>query len=120
MEPSGHTMLVCSRCRGSRSGSSDFEALSRQVRDGLDRLDFRLEAVDCMAGCERPVAVAFRAAGKATYLFGNIDAERDGAALAEFAKLYRVLGDGWCNEGRRPAGLRGKTVARIPAGVVLQ
>ena len=36
-------------------------------------------------------------------------------ALTAFGALYDSLPDGWCTEGERPAGLRGKTLARIPA-----
>lgn len=68
-----------------------------------------------MAGCERPLTVAFSAPGKASYLFGDIEPDRDASDLIAFARLYRALPDGWCNEGQRPAGLAGKTLARIPA-----
>ncbi|WP_420351063.1 DUF1636 family protein [Paenirhodobacter sp.] len=67
-----------------------------------------------MAGCDRPLAVAVTAPGKASYLFGGIDVERDAPHLIDFARLYRSLPDGWCNEGQRPRGLAGKVLARIP------
>jgi ABC-type uncharacterized transport system YnjBCD ATPase subunit len=47
---------------------------------------FRIETVACMAGCERPLAVAFQAAGKATYLFGDIDAENDAPGAVVFRR----------------------------------
>ena len=67
-----------------------------------------------MAGCSRPLTVGFQAPGKAAYLFGSIDARADAGDLVRFAKLYASLADGWCNSGQRPAGLVGKTLARIP------
>lgn len=110
-----HAMVLCDRCRDMRAGGSSLALLLRQIGEQLGHSGFHLETADCMAGCDRPVTVAFRARGKATYLFGDIDAERDAGSLLDFAQLYRSLGDGWCNEGQRPAGLRGKTLARIPA-----
>ena len=68
-----------------------------------------------MAGCARPLTVAFQAPGKASYLFGSIDAEADAGDLVRFARLYASLADGWCNSGQRPPRLAGKTLARIPA-----
>ena len=77
-------------------------------------LNYAVEGIACMAGCARPLTVAFQAAGKASYLFGSIDRQTDAAELLEFAKLYASLADGWCNSGQRPAGLAAKTLARIP------
>lgn len=73
-----------------------------------------VEGIACMAGCDRPVTVGFSAPGKASYLFGDIDPERDPAHLLAFARLYVSLADGWCSERHRPAGLAGKVLARIP------
>ncbi len=67
-----------------------------------------------MAGCARPLAVAFHAPGKAVYLFGSIDAEADAGDLVRFAGLYASLADGWCDSGQRPPRLASKTLARIP------
>jgi predicted metal-binding protein len=111
-----HAIVICDRCRSTASGEL------RGAPALLERLDphswargFRLETVPCLAGCDRPVAVAFVAPFKATYLFGDIDPENDAQALLEFARQYRSMEDGWSKESERPPGLRGKTLARIPA-----
>ena len=109
-----HCVIVCSRCRDDRTREPGAAFLLPRLAEALDPAAFRIETVDCMAACERPIAVAFRAAGKTTYMFGDIDAAGDAQPLADFARLYASLADGWCNEGQRPAGLRGKTLARIP------
>lgn len=75
---------------------------------------FRPAEIDCMAGCGRPLTVAFSAPGKASYLFGDIEPDRDTFHLLDFASFYRSLPDGWCNERQRPRALAGKTLARIP------
>lgn len=71
-----------------------------------------------MAGCDHPCAVAYHAARKASYLFGDIDADKDIDALVAFARQYAVLHDGWCTAIDRPASLRKSTLARIPATIV--
>ncbi len=110
-----HRLSVCTRCllEQGQPGLRLRQALRVAMSPELSRT-FRIDGVACMAGCERPLTVGFSAAGKASYLFGDIDAERDAAHLLAFAELYASLADGWCNEGARPAGLAGKTMARIP------
>lgn len=109
-----YAIIVCTRCRHPLDGA----AAARKLLDRLTACGgfegFAVETVACMAGCDRPLAVGFRAEGKASFLFGDIAPERDVEALRDFAKLYRSLPDGWCNERQRPAGLHGKTLARIP------
>jgi predicted metal-binding protein len=96
-----------------------------RLADGLERLgidarsDFVIAGTVCMAGCDRPCTIAFQASGKATYLFGDIEPDADIDALVAFAELYVGLPDGMTREGQRPAGLRGKTLARIPAAVLI-
>lgn len=87
----------------------------RALLDADLAADFRIRGAACMAGCDRKLTVAFSAQDKASYLFGDIDAEKDAGHLIAFAHVYRSLADGWCNEGDRPPGLAGKTLARIPA-----
>jgi predicted metal-binding protein len=69
----------------------------------------------CMAGCKRPCTVAVRAAGKATWFFGDLEAPADIADIVTFAQLYMALDDGWCRSGDRPGKLADNTLARIPA-----
>ncbi|WIW57256.1 DUF1636 domain-containing protein (plasmid) [Mesorhizobium mediterraneum] len=85
------------------------------VLDGEPGRRFHIAEADCMAGCDRPLTVAYTAGGKASYLFGDIDSDRDAPHLIDFAHLYHGLPNGWCREGERPLGLAGKTLARIPA-----
>ncbi|MBZ9992953.1 DUF1636 family protein [Mesorhizobium sp. BH1-1-4] len=115
-----HQIIVCTLCRDVPTGVRSGEALCAELRSRLSAQpdlmrDFTVEGVACMAGCARPLAVAFQAPGKAAYLFGSIDAEADAGDLVRFARLYASLADGWCNSGQRPPRLAGKTLARIPA-----
>ena len=120
MEASQARIIVCTLCRDPANGVRSGEDLCADLRARLathdePALGYAVEGVACMAGCERPLTVAFQANGKASYLFGSIDAQADAADLVEFARLYASLADGWCNSGQRPVGLAGKTLARIPA-----
>jgi predicted metal-binding protein len=108
--PAAYAIVVCSRCRAGAAAPDLTARLALHATAG----GFRVDTVACLAGCERPLAVAFTAASKATFLFGDIDPARDVDALLAFGRQYRDLPDGWCNEGQRPVGLRGKTLARIP------
>ena len=114
-DAASYAIIVCTRCRDPLSGAAAAQRLLSRLRTegGFD--GFAIETVACMAGCDRPLAVGFRAEGKAGYLFGDISPDTDLDALTGFAELYRSLPDGWCSEAQRPAGLRGKTIARIPA-----
>ncbi|WP_246680489.1 DUF1636 family protein [Mesorhizobium sp. B2-4-13] len=112
---------MCTLCRERGTGVRSGEDLCAELRSRLSAHHepgvahgFAVEGVACMAGCARPLAVAFQALGKAAYLFGSIDAQADVADLVRFARLYASLADGWCNSGQRPPRLAGKTLARIP------
>lgn len=94
------------------------EALTRDrahwVADCLGEARFEICEAACMAGCERPCTVAYQAAGKTSYLFGGIDPVADLRPLLQFAAQYAASADGWTREAERPAGLRGKILARLP------
>jgi predicted metal-binding protein len=68
---------------------------------------------DCMSGCTRPSAAAFRAAGKTAYLFGDLS-EDDLGDLLVFARLYAASDDGTFADARGLGALRTKALARIP------
>tara|TARA_R110002110_G_scaffold27592_21_gene100131 strand:+ start:4215 stop:4517 length:303 start_codon:yes stop_codon:yes gene_type:complete len=80
----------------------------RQALPALDVVD-----VACMSGCARPQTVAFRAAGKVAYLFGDITAD-DIPDLCNFANLYVSSPDGTFADARILGDLRMKAIARIP------
>ena len=69
--------------------------------------------VECMSGCARESAVAFRSPGKVAYLFGDL-AEADLADLLAFAGHYNASPDGAFVDARVLGPLRTKAIARIP------
>ncbi|MGA1834182.1 DUF1636 domain-containing protein [Rhizobium wenxiniae] len=111
MSATDFTIAICDRCGGAAQPGAKLHSALIEFNTA-DR--FRLRNVSCFAGCNRPLAVAFTAPNKASYLFGDIDPDSDVEALRAFGRFYHLLPDGWSREGERPAGLRGKTLARIP------
>lgn len=100
-------VTLCASCVLGREGFGDL------LQDALGGLA-EVALVECMSGCARPSTVAFRAAGKTAYLFGDVVAA-DLPDLLVFARLYADSADGNLADARAIGGLRMKAVARIPA-----
>ncbi|MER9298240.1 hypothetical protein NKI38_17320 [Mesorhizobium sp. M0621] len=74
------------------------------------------KAIHCIIVCtlyRDPVTGVRPGAQLCADLHGRLSVDED-RALA-FGYAIASLADGWCNSGQRPAGLAGKTLARIPA-----
>lgn len=80
---------------------------------GLSLEGVAVTGVDCMSGCTRASTVAFRAAGKTAYLFGDLTLA-DLAELVGFAAGYAASDDGNFSDARALGALRLKALARIP------
>lgn len=113
-----HRITVCTTCRDPQTreqpGKDLIETLSAALAEG-GLAHVSVAGAACMAGCSRPCTVAYQADGKASYLFGDIEPARDVETLVAFARQYGELEDGWCSSLQRPDGLKGKTLARMPA-----
>lgn len=120
-----HKIFVCTSCRHKGSECRPGYELIKKLQEAISIAspltgdDFEVSGIACMAGCSRPCTVAYRANGKATYLFGDVDPKTDIDDLVAFARQYRNLEDGWCNSGDRPGKLRRTTLARIPAAMIV-
>jgi predicted metal-binding protein len=77
--------------------------------------DFNIETFECMSACVNPVAISFRAKGKAAYMFSGIDPEKDQQDILAFACLYIAAKDGWIEDARPCGRLRFCLLGRIPA-----
>lgn len=117
-----HRILVCTSCKGRHEDDPhpgpELIALLRDALDGArDTLPetFEVSGVACMGGCKRSCAVAYQARGKASYLFGDIEAATDLSDMVAFASQYALLHDGMCTSIDRPGKLRHSTLARLPA-----
>lgn len=103
-------ITVCSSCA---FGAAGFGAvLGEQL--AAARVVAELAEVECMSGCTRASTIAFRAAGKTAYLFGDLT-DGDLADLVNFAQAYAASVDGDFADARKLGALRHKAIARIPA-----
>lgn len=102
-------LTLCQSCALGRDGF-DVALSSALAQAGLQAT---VSGVDCLSGCTRPSALAFRAPGKVAYLFGDLTAA-DLPDLLVFARAYQDSRDGTFADARFLGGLRTKALARIP------
>jgi len=105
-------ITVCSSCEG-----SDGKAFAAELRAALAGTDLKYDVrdFDCMSNCTRPLSIAFSAAGKATYLFGDVDTAGGLKDVMAFASLFDASADGWIEDARPAGRLRHCLIGRVPA-----
>ncbi|WP_016951161.1 DUF1636 family protein [Anabaena sp. PCC 7108] len=119
-----HTLFVCTTCggkweNGKRVGESSGEKLLQQLqtlaqdREMQDK--FCIQGVECMSACSHSCVIAFAAAGKSTYLFGDLPVDGSTSAILECANLYYTKADGLLPWSERPEPLKKGILAKIPA-----
>lgn len=101
------TVTVCRTCPAGEAG------LASALKTAAADLGCEVRETDCMSGCTRPSTVAFRAAGKMAYLFGDVTGA-DLPNLLTFLRLYAASPDGTLADARPLGSLREKALARIP------
>ena len=121
-----HCLFVCTTCgskweNGQRVGTSDGEILLQQLAALHQTWDlaaeFPIQAVGCMSACSRSCAISFAAAGKHTYLFGDIPTGNPDIPLSNIldcAKKYYQHPTGMLPWAERPAPLKQGILAKIP------
>ncbi|MBV9076191.1 MAG: DUF1636 domain-containing protein [Methylobacteriaceae bacterium] len=106
-------MSVCVTCRrdgeAERVGERLFAALQAAGGPAV-----AVRPVQCLSVCKRACTVALSGPGRYTYLFGDLDPDRDVAALLEGARLHAEAEHGFLLWRERPEALRRGTVARVP------
>lgn len=100
--------------REQRSGAQLFRNLSEYFVNWARREDFVIAPCECLSVCPRPCAVALRAPGKFTYVFGDLKPRSSELAVIECASLYRRSDTGVLPREARPEALRAGILARIP------
>jgi predicted metal-binding protein len=123
-----HTVFVCQSCAGNwqdgrQVGNSGgyllHQELMAQLPDYPLADEFQIKAVKCMGACNRPCVVAFAAAGKSTYLFGDLSHSQSLAEISqsilECASLYYHKPDGVMKWSERPEQLRKGVIGMIPS-----
>jgi predicted metal-binding protein len=118
-----HNLFVCTTCAsvwqdGQRIGESGGELLlqklQRMANNWQLRHQFPIRGVGCMSACSRSCAIAFVAAGKPTYLFGDLPINESAAAILECAEQYYAKEDGVLPWSERPEPLKKGVLAKIP------
>lgn len=118
-----HILFVCTACAsvwkdGKRVGKSGGQELLEKLNElhkNWDlRDDFPIQEVECMSACSRSCAVSFAAAGKYTYLFGDLPVNESAAAVLQCASQYYAKTDGLLPWSERPEPLKKGVLAKIP------
>jgi predicted metal-binding protein len=111
-------VLVCITCRDAndpidapRKGGELAQATTAALGNATDVDVLR---VRCLGNCNRGLSAAIRRENAWTYVFGNLDAARDGATLVAGARLFAGATDGLMPWRGRPEPLKRGLIARVP------
>lgn len=110
-------LQVCVLC--GEGASSDAVPAGRQLYEALEAAavefpEIEVAAVDCLAVCDRPVTLAFRAVGKWSYLIGGADPARDLADIIAAARAVAASEHGIPAMAERPRFFREGVIGRLP------
>ncbi len=103
-------LQVCTAC-GEDAGRRLYKALLARA---ADLREVEVQPVDCLAVCERPVTLAFQAAGGWTYIVGDADPARDLADILAAARAVAASPHGIPAMEDRPPFFRKGVIARVP------
>ena len=114
-------LFICVTCRRtgdppSPDGPSSGARLYAAVTACLTEADasIAIAPVECLSACNRPCAIAFAAAGKWTYVYGDLPHDSAAQSIVAGARLYADTSDGLVPWTLRPAMLKSGVVARVP------
>jgi predicted metal-binding protein len=115
--PAATTIYVCITCRRADVPDGDLAPglrLARATLRAAEGTDVAVRRVRCLANCSRGSSAAIRRDGAWTYVFGELDPDRDAAALVEGAQLFAEAQDGLMPWRGRPEALKRGLIARVP------
>ena len=112
-ETSDATLFVCVTCKAGddRPGQALFDALAERLRD---EPGVSLRAVECLSVCKRPCTVALSAAGKWTYVVGDLDQASHLDDIVAAARRFAQTADGLVPWRERPIPFRKGVISRTP------
>ena len=115
--PAPVTVFVCITCRRPED-PEDFprpgSTLARLATQAAEGSGVTVKRVRCLANCKRGLSAALRRHDAWTYIFGELDAATDGAALIAGALLLARSADGLMPWRGRPEPLKRGLLARVP------
>lgn len=112
------TAFICVSCKAQDAaagtpGQSLFDAVTAGLLGGPDRT-VAVTPVECLAVCKRPCTVALAAAGKWTYVVGDLDPVRHAGDVIAAALRHAATETGIIPWRERPQSFRKGIVSRIP------
>lgn len=112
------TISVCVTCRAS-TDASEAPRAGTVLADATEgaaagHSNIRIQRVSCLGNCSRGLSAAVRHDRSWTYVFGNLDATRDGPSLVAGVVLLAQASDGIMPWKGRPEALKRGLVARVP------
>lgn len=111
------TVMVCVACRNA-ANTGDHpagEALFAATAAASQRTPaVRVMPVRCLGNCNRSLSAAIRKANSWTYVYGDLDAAKDGPELVRGALLLGDTVDGLMPWKGRPEALKKGLIARVP------
>lgn len=116
--PGRATVLVCITC----SAAADPKDAPRAGRAlavatavaAANSSSISVQQIRCLGNCSRGLSAAIRCDNAWTYIFGGLDAARDGIPLIEGARLLAQAHDGIMPWRGRPEPLKKGLIARVP------
>ena len=116
------TVLVCITCRTTDAADSQAADAPRPglilaeatAAAAANAPDVSVQRVRCLGNCGRGLSAAIRCDNAWTYVFGGLDASRDGLTLIAGARLLAGAADGIMPWQGRPEPLKRGLIARIP------
>jgi predicted metal-binding protein len=111
------TIYVCITCRRAGDPEEDVTPglrLARATARAAEGTGVAVRKVRCLANCSRGSSAAIRRDGAWTYVFGELDPDRDASSLVEGAQLFSESYDGLMPWRGRPEALKRGLIARVP------
>ena len=111
------TIYVCITCRRASDPEEGLRPgllLAHATARAAEGTGVTVRQVRCLANCNRSLSAAIRRDGAWTYVFGELDPDKDAAALVEGAKLFARAEDGIMPWRGRPEILKRGLIARVP------
>jgi predicted metal-binding protein len=111
-------IFVCVSCapraeNTARPGAILAHSLNARLAE-LGAAGIKVREVECLAVCKRPSTIAMTAAGKWTYIIGDLLAEEHVNDIAAAALAFQRSANGIVPWAERPAPFRKGVIARVP------
>ena len=117
-------LIICTTCRTvdtprdqRAAGDILLEAVqtAKAFGDRTEWAPVQVRAMACLSACSRSCTAAYQAAGKHSYLFGDLAVTDDVARqLLDCAVLHHQTADGILPRDKRPSALVPGMIARLP------